>query len=357
MKIKLLFLLILFPAFVFSQTKIRGKVLDKETQKPVSDVIIHSGSKISITNDKGEYDFEINQSETVYFRHLSYNLFKIQSDSLQNKGEIYLTPYITELSEVVISPNRATYLLDKAIRNLYANFQKEKTKTHYLIHVEGNTTTGAKKDVYTLIECIIAGKKKAQKRINWDIQLTKLDRLYNLNESDFTVNGKLLSLYFFPDGIEFVDISSNAKYEIYDDNDKQLTIKMSPKSLDNDFYCFWTINKSDTILTEFIAQIDADLTQENYKGISYYTSNHFEKMEFTKDGSGTYYLSKYQEMVCRNVLTENPYEVVLMSLAYPVNVSPDEIKKKKKIILAYDGALFKSKLPDSPGFWKKYLKP
>ncbi|MDR0725353.1 MAG: hypothetical protein LBF59_05010 [Prevotellaceae bacterium] len=52
MKIKLLFLLILFPAFVFSQTKIRGKVLDKETQKPVPDVIIHSGSKISITNDK-----------------------------------------------------------------------------------------------------------------------------------------------------------------------------------------------------------------------------------------------------------------------------------------------------------------
>jgi hypothetical protein len=100
---KLLLLSILFPAFVFFQTKIRGKVLDMETQKPVSDVIVHSGSKISITNDKGEYDFEINQPETVYFRHLSYNQFKIQSYSLQNESIVYLTPNVTELDEVVIS--------------------------------------------------------------------------------------------------------------------------------------------------------------------------------------------------------------------------------------------------------------
>jgi hypothetical protein len=203
MKTRLLLLFILLPAFVFSQTKIRGKVLDRETQKPVPDVIVHSGSNISITNDKGEYDFEINQSETVYFRHLSYNLLKIQSDSLQSKNRVYLISNVTELEEVVISPDNATYLLDKAIHNLFVNFQNKKAKTYYLTHVEGNTTTGAKKEVYALIECVLAGKKKTQETIKWNVQLAKLDKLYNLNDSDFTVNGKLLSIYFFPNGIGF----------------------------------------------------------------------------------------------------------------------------------------------------------
>jgi hypothetical protein len=287
---------------------------------------------------------------------------------LQDNGVIYLTSSVTELDEVVISPNRATYLLDKAIKNLYANFQKEKTKTYYLTHTERSTTTGGKKEVYALIECILAGKnkKKTKETFNWSIRLAKLDR-HNLNASDFTVNGKLFAISFFPHDIEFLNRSSNAKYEIYDDNDSQLTIKMSPKSFDSKydfsyFYCLWTIDKADTVLTEFIGQTypnSDELTQAEYKEISYSTSNYFEKMRFMKDdSSGVYYFSEFQQLVSIKVLVDNPYGVVLKALTHSVkNVSPDDIKKKEKIDLPYEGVLFRSRFPDSPGFWKKYVTP
>lgn len=152
MNTRLLLLFLFSPAFVFSQTRITGKVIDKETQKPVSDVIIHSNSRTSITDSDGQFYFGINHSETLYFNHLSYKSFKIQSDSLPNNGMIYLTPSITELGEVVISPGRAEYLLNKAINNLFANFQKEKTTAYYLTHVEEKTTNGGEREVYALLE-------------------------------------------------------------------------------------------------------------------------------------------------------------------------------------------------------------
>jgi hypothetical protein len=138
---------------------------------------------------------------------------------------------------------------------------------------------------------------------------------------------------------------------------------MSPIYLDkehsfNYFYCLWTINKADTVLTEFLGQTYAnvdELTKKDVNGVSYCTSNNFDKMEFMKDSSGVYYLSKCQQLIVRKVFADNPYEVVWTTLTYPVNVSsPKEVKKKKKISLPYEGALFKSKLLDTPGFWKKY---
>jgi hypothetical protein len=41
------------------------------------------------------------------------------------------------------------------------------------------------------------------------------------------------------------------------------------------------------------------------------------------------------------------------------NMSPDESEneKKKRMFFPFSYCLFKSKLPDSPGFWKKYVTP
>jgi hypothetical protein len=370
MKTKLsLLTFILFPAFAFSQTKIQGKVLDKETQKPVPDVIVHSSGKISITNDRGEYDFEINQSETVYFRHLSYNPLKMQSDSLQNNNTVYLTSNVTELSEVVISPNRAKYLLNTAVNNLIANFQKEKTKAYYLTHVEENTTKGGEREVYALIETVLDKMSLNGKFCNWDLKLIQLDRIKNVDENDFIGKGKNISTDFFPDNLYFsfgkAKDTTAFFVEIYDENSDYWIIKTYPQYLNKQYYYYslYTINRQDTVLTEFIDQSYADsneLTTRNFKRFSYNMSNHFNEYKFSKNASGLYYLEQFQHLAHLKIIADMPHEMILKAVVHRIeNTSLDkfENEKKKRLFSTFSYYLFKNKLPDSPGFWKKYVKP
>jgi hypothetical protein len=368
MKIKLLLLaFILCPAFVFSQTKIRGKVFDKETQKPVPDVIVHSGSNISITNDRGEYDFEINQPETVYFRHLSYKSFKIQSDSLQNNGVISLTPNVSELDEVVISPNRTKYLLNTSIQNLVANFQKVKTKAYYLVHVEESTTKGGEREVYALIETFLDKINVKKEFFNWDLRLTQLDRTKIMGENDFNVKGEDITTDFFPEKFYFsfgkTKDTTTFVTEIYDENSDCLIIKTYPQYPNKKYYYYslFTINKRDTVLTDVTYQSYSDLnelTTRNFKGFSYNISNQFNKFRFSKNTSDLYNLEQFQHLVHLKIMTDIPYEMTLKAVVHTIeNISSNEIENKKRIYSPFSYYLFKSRFPDSPGFWKKYVKP
>jgi hypothetical protein len=368
MKIRLLLLFIFLPAFVFSQTKIRGKVIDKETQKPVSDVIIHSSGRISITNDKGEYDFEINRPETVYFRHLSYKSFNIQSNSLQDNGVVYLTSNVTELDEIVISPNRAKSLLKKAINNLFVNFQKEKTTTYYLTHIEETTTKGGDREVYALLETLLDKVDVKKEFGNLKLRLVQIDRTKKVGDNDFAVKGENITTDFFPAYLGFSSGKTKKDtttfcVEIHDENNDYVIIKTYPQHPSKRYYYYslFTINKHDTVLTEVIAQSYSDLndlTTRNFKGFSYNISNQFDKYKFTKNTSGLYCLEQFQHLVHLKVMTDIPYEITLKAVVHAVeNISPDEIesKNKKRIYSTFSYYLYKSKLPDTPGFWKKYV--
>jgi hypothetical protein len=373
MNTKLLLLFILFPTFVFSQTKITGKVIDKETQKPVSDVIIHSSGKISITIDKGEFDFDINnQSEVVHFSHISYKSFKIQSDALQNNGPVYLVSNITELSEVVISPDRANYLLNKAIHNLFTNFQKEKTTAYYLTHIEEKTTKGGEREIYALFETLL-DKVNAKKRLfDWDLKLMQLDRVKNMGKDDFII-GRIIKRYFsiqfFPSPFRFSynttkDTANIFLREIYDENSDYVIIRSYPKypSKRNYHYFLYTINKQDTVITDIITQSYAnsnELTTKKVKNSNYGIYNHFHIDKFSKDASGLYYLEQNQHFSHIKVMGDAPYEITLSALTHAVeNISTDEVEtmNKRRMYLPYSYYLYRSKFPDSPRFWEKYLK-
>jgi hypothetical protein len=81
MKTKLSILLLGFPLFLFSQTKISGRVFDKETHEPISDVVVSTsvGSNITLTDNEGRYNIIVNQSEPIYFRQLAYDFLTCPS--------------------------------------------------------------------------------------------------------------------------------------------------------------------------------------------------------------------------------------------------------------------------------------
>jgi hypothetical protein len=362
MKARLLILFIISPLFIFSQIKITGKVLDKETQEPVPNVIIHTVGGISVTDDAGKYVFEINQSTPVYFRHLAYDLVTIQSDSLPNNSTIYLIPSVIELSEVVISPNYIEDLLNKAMQNLLANFQKDaKNKTYYLSHTEGNTTTDGERETYALIEATISKINVEKYLCNWDLNLVYLDRISNLKANDFSIKGSFFSIAFFPGNIKSKISKNDSKCEVYEDNNDELKIKFSPQYPDKKHYKYFlfTINKQDTVITEIIVQSYSnsdELTVRKTKGVGHYISNQFYKTEYVKDVSGLYHLDKFQHLMVEKILSDTPYDMTFRVSTHAVkNISANGVKKKK--IKPYDDILFKSNFPDSPGFWKQYLNP
>jgi hypothetical protein len=299
---------------------------------------------------------------------LSYNQFKIQSDSLQNNSTVYLVPSVTELDEVVISPN-TTDILFKAIHNLFVNFQKEKNQTYYLTHVEGNATTGGEKEIYAMIEADLFNiNVEGRKSLKWYLKLTQLDRIKIIRANDFTIKGRDISARIFLDDLQFPVVSKDSSdstaaiCEIYENNDEELTLKVYPPYIDNENfrYFLWTINKKDTILTKILSQSYSNsdtLTEREFKGVSYTTTNHFQNIEFAKDLSGLYYLDKFQQLVTNKILTDTPYAVTFKILTHSIENVSDDIKKKNKISYPYESLLFKSKFPDSPGFWKKYVNP
>jgi hypothetical protein len=363
MNTRLLLLFIFSPVFVFSQTKITGKVIDKETQKPVSDVIVHLSSKISITNGKGEFDIDIGQSEVIYFRHLSYNLFKIQSDSLRNNDTVYLVPNVAELNEIVIFPDYAKYLLNKAVNNLFANFQEEKTERYYMAHIEGNTTKGDIRNAYALFESILNKVDVKNNSFKWALNLVQIDRINGMNKDDFKIKNIINIAQFFPVHYIFPTFKDNNAYtyDIYEDNKEEVIVRVSPQYLDKKHYMYslYTIQKQDTILTNIIAQSYSnsdELTAKKFRKVKLHTSNHFYVLEFANNTSGIYNLDKIQHFVNTKITLDTViYNITNKILTYSVKDVSDDIEKKR--IKSHDYDLSISKFPDSPGFWKKYVNP
>jgi hypothetical protein len=200
------------------------------------------------------------------------------------------------------------------------------------------------------------------------LKLVQLDRTKNIGENDFIVKGGNISTDFFPDylGFSFNKTKKDTTtflIEIYDENNDYVIIKTYPQHPNKRYYYYslFTINKHDTVLTEVIAQSYSDLndlTTRNFRKYSYNISNQFNKYKFTKDTSGLYRLEQFQHLVHLKVMTDIHYEMTFKAIVHAVdNISPDAIEnqKKKRMYSTFSHYLFKSNLPDTPGFWKKYV--
>ncbi|MEY3433135.1 MAG: hypothetical protein RL131_1071 [Bacteroidota bacterium] len=98
----------LFPIYVFSQTRIKGFVLD-ESENPIGFVSISVGvnKTIAIANSNGHFDFTLPIGKTkIEFRHVGYETFVV--DTLVQNTElslkIILRPTSLTLNEIIIKP-------------------------------------------------------------------------------------------------------------------------------------------------------------------------------------------------------------------------------------------------------------
>ena len=367
MKLKLLVSFALCPLALYSQSKISGTVLDKETHEPIPFVVIYTNNQSSVTDEQGRYHLMVERSDSIYFKHLAYNFYAVSSNDLLQNDTVNLIPHTVELTDVTISPIDALSLLKKAGQNLNKKL-KEKDTRSYLFHVEESNTLGKERELYALIDVAFKGYNPFGKFYMWDYNLSQLDKVKTGSQESFY--GKIrypMIIRLFP----FKSInpkSGDFIYSIQDIDSNYFILKATPThpNIKHYSYAIYTINKQDTVPVEITFQSVSDseqFTRENFKDANYERTNVFSTYKIVKDReTGYYYFKEVINMGSFNVKTaDSDYKIDFQTLAslcdkYPSN----QINTKKKIGIhfqLFDYALFETDFPNSPGFWKQYVTP
>lgn len=177
---KILSLIILFfSSFLFSQTKI--KIIDSETQKPISDVRTVYNDEISYTNDDG---FAVIPSDAenieLYAPQYEKGLFSV-------KNIIELKPIYKEIQEVIIKSVDAKKIIASVLKDFNKNYE---TKTS-----------------------IYNGTLKSRSEID-----NKLDRILVIDMNLWTLNNKY---DYRKNADEFLQVDlKNKKFDKNKKNDK-----------------------------------------------------------------------------------------------------------------------------------------
>jgi TonB-linked SusC/RagA family outer membrane protein len=97
---------ILLPVSLAAQTRIvQGTVLDKSNNLPLAGVSIQaSGTAVSAVSDvQGAFSIAVSGSTVLTFSYIGYTTRQLLADSLQNNGQVFLTPADQSLDAVVVT--------------------------------------------------------------------------------------------------------------------------------------------------------------------------------------------------------------------------------------------------------------
>lgn len=136
---RLLFLLVIsllfsFPIFSQSQISLEGKVIDSESQEPLSFAYVTLNGIALGTVTNGDGDFALNipvayKDKSIVFSYLGYvrEIYTISELSEMNPLVVRMKIDITQIAEVVIKPGKnisAKQLLKKVIKNIEVNYSQ-----------------------------------------------------------------------------------------------------------------------------------------------------------------------------------------------------------------------------------------
>lgn len=109
-------------------TLYKGKVIDSQTGKGVSDIHLYSEidhTNGNITNTDGNFVIRLDKSKGVYFTHISYEPLYVNLEDSLKEVVITLKPNATTLKEIVVSTLSAEEIMKRAISSLEKNHEVE----------------------------------------------------------------------------------------------------------------------------------------------------------------------------------------------------------------------------------------
>ncbi|MDR2144840.1 MAG: carboxypeptidase-like regulatory domain-containing protein [Tannerella sp.] len=360
MKKYLLIICLLASSSLYSQVEIKGMIFDDESKEPVAGAVVYTGEyrNMTMSDDSGHFSINVRMEDTVRFRQLAYDDVSVKAEELIKNANVGLTKNVKELDEITVTPVNVEYLLNRSFQKLIDNYENENIA--YLLKAEPETSAGGEREAYALID-VSRSNKKSSRSVNLNTKLMQYDITKSVNTGSFYVKKTPLSIQFIAKSIgSGTNTKNDSHYELFSRDDEHFIIKSSPAHPDKKrhSYSLYIISRSDTVLVEYIAQslsnVD-ELTMKKIRGISTQITNHYEHYTFAQNEiSGAYFIHSFHHLASRNIYSAQPYSHLSKITIFAVEKT-DAKQLKGKTISPVDREIFQSKLPPTPGFWKKYI--
>lgn len=169
-KLSLFCLFALFISGLAAQSSIRGVVLDKDTRKPIPDVIVQYGelsNEYVTTDDKGNFVIPENNGTVIYFQCFGYKTISVSKANLGTSNIFFMELNPVSLAPVTISPDEADEILKEVMINT-----KEKLVTEiplgYLLHFDQTKLSDTLKNEIYLSYTTLLKSKELKKKLKKD---------------------------------------------------------------------------------------------------------------------------------------------------------------------------------------------
>lgn len=168
---------------LYSQTSIKGQVVDKDNKQPVADVIVQYGATSKdyvLTDQNGTFTIPDIADDTIYFQCIGYKSLSLKRSVLSQHAlvELELNPF--SLSPIVISPIAADKLLNEAMLNTKKNLLTGQQLGYRLRFLQTYDKSHEKNEIYLKYITKLSEKdlKKALKKekIPYTINLVDIVR-------------------------------------------------------------------------------------------------------------------------------------------------------------------------------------
>lgn len=155
-------LLLLFFINISAQTVIQGTVIDKDSKKPIADVIVQYGSTskdYDYTNTNGKFSIPPQSEEIIHFQSIGYKIKSVSKSSLIANPVVELELNPVYLNPIVISPGDADALLDEAMMNTKKKLLLDLPLGYILHFLQTKTTDTLQNEIYLKYATTLAEKE------------------------------------------------------------------------------------------------------------------------------------------------------------------------------------------------------
>ncbi|MEM7186653.1 MAG: carboxypeptidase-like regulatory domain-containing protein [Bacteroidota bacterium] len=191
-KIMLSLLLVTFSAQVFSQTELKGKVVDFQTFAPIesASIYVQNSTVGTVSNSDGKFLLSVPRdlaNDTLVISSIGYKSFKTLVSEFDPTMDVFLEEDIASLDEVVVAastrPKTGNDIVIRAIERLERNLPEEPyLQKGFLRHKERN-----KKEYKWLIESALTmydSSYASGSRDNLKINVDEIRKSYDLRDVD-----------------------------------------------------------------------------------------------------------------------------------------------------------------------------
>lgn len=169
---------------LIAQSTIKGTVMDKDTRKPIQDVIVQFGEGYNdyvYTNDKGAFILPAGDYSVIHIQFFGYKPKSVSISSLSKNDIVFLESNPISLPPIVISPDEADDILEKVMINTKKKLVSE-VPLGYLLHFnQSKLSDTLKNEIYLSYTTSVSqkdlNKKKKDGKVPYKYNIIDIRRL------------------------------------------------------------------------------------------------------------------------------------------------------------------------------------